>query len=158
MDSYLSMVNRLVARFDKNFFAKRSNDGVVRVYCNKYSLKPVVIDDETTIYYPDNHPYHIFSSTDTWGYWGSPVTYGSLPLWDKLRQLSFDNLDKIHREIAESQARAQTEKKRARARLVDDMAHEACDVFKEATKDVVFSTIDKTNDPRRKQEKKIKEI
>jgi hypothetical protein len=157
MDSEVTKVNRLLKRFDRKMFARRSGDGIVRVYCNAGSPRAFEVDGMTIVHLI-NEPYHVFSLTDTWGYWGRPCAYGYLPLWDKLRAVSLESRDRITQELDKSEKDAEAKRKRNLANLTESMAYEARDAIKELTKDVVFSNVDKNKDPRRKQDKKIKEI
>lgn len=157
MDSELALVNKTVKRFDRDLFAKRDGGGVVRVYCNQTKYTVYSLEEGVNLFVPHNEPYHVFSLTDTWGYWGNPVRYGLLPLSEKLRHISWENRENLFAELEESEREAQEAKKRGLANLTGDMAREARDVFKDATKDVVFSNIDKKKDIRRKYEKRIKQ-
>jgi hypothetical protein len=158
VDSDVLKINKTVRRFDRDMFAKRDGNGVIRVYHKAVKYTEYCLGKGEFLMVQEKNPYHVFSLTETWGYWGDPVTYGSLPLNEKLYQISLSNRDKMFAELEASEKKAEEDKRKSAASVSNDMARQAHEVFKEATKDVVFSNMDKKNDKRRKYDKRIKGV
>lgn len=156
MDSELVLVNKAVKNFDRELFAKRDGAGVIRVYHDKREYD-VYKYEGANLFVPVSRPYHVFSLTDTWGYWGKPVSYGLLPLREKLLQVSMENRDRLFQELTDAEKASEETRKKDISNITENYAREAREVFKDATKDVVFSNIDKKNDKRRIFDKKIKQ-
>ncbi len=145
MDSELTTLTSLLYRFDPELFCKRTGDGVVRVYHNKLVWQSYDLDGETYLF-PRSRPYHVFSLTDTWGFNGRPVKYGSLPLWDKLK--SIEDRDRQFREVLEAEEKSAELKTQRQTSRAQDMAYEFRDAVKQDTGDILTHSLDTKFDKR----------
>ena len=157
MDSEVSRLTGLLEKFDKNLFAKRDGLGFVRVYCHSFEWKPYEFDG-ITLLAPVDKPYHVFSLTKNWSYWGERVQWGYLPLYEKLRAVSLEQRDRVFKEIEDSEKRAEEAKERNLKSLSETMAKEMRDVIKIETGDILTHSMDRKKDKRRLNDKRIKGI
>ncbi len=155
MDSELSTLSSVLEAFDKSLFCKRTGDGVVRVYHHKYVMRPYDLDGET-YFFPQDEPYHVFSLTDTWGFSGRPVKYGTLLIREKLKSL--EDGERILRDIEESERRAEDLRSKRSTSRAQDMAYEFRDAVKKDTENVLTHSLDRKKDKRRIYDKRIKGV
>lgn len=155
MDLGFSTLNELVKKFDRDFFCKRTGDGVLRVYHNKFVLRPYEIDG-ITYHISTCEPYHVFSLTDTWGFNGRKRDYGYMPVYFKL--CSLEDRDLALRIVEESDRKADEKESRRVSNLAEEMAYQMRDAVKEDTKDVLTHSLDKKKDKRRIYDKRIKGV
>jgi hypothetical protein len=155
MDSYERRVNRLLKGFDKDLKCTRGSDGVYRVIqlVPSWTLYDI---DGTTIAYPQNETHHVFSLTDNWSGRGRPVMWGLEPIFQKLRDISFDRRDQMIEEVFKSQEKAQESRDRQAMSKFEDIASETRDIYKKTFSDTLTHSLDMTKDPRRKYERKTK--
>lgn len=154
MNLSISTLNELVRRFDRDFFCKKTGDGVLRVYHNKFALRPYEVDG--TIYkIATAEPYHVFSLTDTWMFNGKKADWGYLPVYFKL--CSLEDPSTSLKFIEREEERARSKESRRVSNLAGDMAYEMRDAVKRDTKDVLTHSLEKT-DKRRIYDKRIKGV
>lgn len=150
MHSEVRRVSEVLSRFDKDLFCKVTDDGVLRVYHHKYAWRPYDVEGETYLFLHDD-PYHVFSFTDSWGFHGNRANYGSIPLWNKLRQI--EDRERVFEEIRISQERSESSREREDKNLCEAMAFEMRDAIKKDTNDVLTHSLDTKKDKRRDYEK-----
>lgn len=153
MDSDLNTFNELVQRFDRDFFCKRTGDGVLRVYHNKFALRPYDVDG--TIYQiATAEPYHVFSLTDTWMFNGKKADWGYMPVYFKL--CSLEDPSSALKFIEREEEKSRIKESRRVSNIAGDMAYEMRDAVKRDTKDVLTHSLDRKKDKRRIYDKRIK--
>lgn len=155
MDYELSRAHRLVKRFDKDLIARRNKDGVLQV-CQLIRKWDAVEVEGLTVLYPREDLQLVFNCTDTWTASGKPVSWGLEPLYQKMRQISFDRRDELLKEIAISEEKSRESKDRALKSKCEAIAIETRDIYKKTFSDVNTATMDKSRDSRRKQDRSIK--
>jgi hypothetical protein len=154
MNLSLSTLNELVQRFDRDFFCKKTGDGVLRVYHNKFVMRPYEVDG--TIYnIATAEPYHVFSLTDTWMFNGRRADWGYLPVYFKL--CSLEDPNSALKFIESEEEKSRSKESRRVSNLAGDMAYEMRDAVKKDTKDVLTHSVKKM-DKRRIYDKRIKGV
>lgn len=155
MDYELSRVNSIVQEFDKDLIARRNKDGVIQV-CQLIRQWDAMDIDGKTVMYPRDIPSLVFSLTDTWTVNGKAAEWGHEPLYWKLKEISFERRDEMLRDIEQTNQKAQESKQRDLKNHFEAAAYEACDVFKKTFNDINTSSMDKSKDPRRRQDRSKK--
>jgi len=155
MDSELQRVNGLVKRFDKNLMARRSKEGVIQVCQLIRKWHPFEIDSEVVLY-PEDVPHLVFSLTDNWGVSGKKVSWGYLPLYQKMTEISLDRRDEMLKEIDIQNQKARESKDRDLKNHFESAAYETRDIIRKTFSDFNTASMNKHDDVRRKTDRSIK--
>lgn len=155
MDYELSRVKKLVSRFDRELTARRSFHGVIQV-CQKKRRWNHYEFDSKTILYPFDELIPVFGLTKNWSAYGEGVSWGYLPIYGRLRELSLERQVERFREMEKVQEETQRIKAKDRMNMFEDFARETRGVFKTAFNDINTGSMDKSNDVRRKIDRRIK--
>lgn len=155
MDTELARLNKLVKMFDSTLVGRRSFHGVLQVCQLIRSWERVETFDEP-IFVAKDTPVHVFSLTDNWSMNGVPVSWGWVPLYHKMREISLERQEERFREFEAMEEENRQRRDRETFNQCEAMADEAHGVIKETFKDVNTSNMDMSKDPRRKKDRSIK--
>lgn len=155
MDTELKRANKLVKRFDENLMARRSMDGVLQVCQLVREWHPVEMD-ALIVHYPVDVPHLVFCCTDNWAATGKPVSWGYLPLYQKLNEIRLDRRKEMLAEMELNNQKARESKDRDLKNQIESIAIETRDIFKKTFSDTNTASMDKTKDVRRKQDRSIR--
>lgn len=154
MDSEIKRIDRILKKFDRDLFSRRGPDGKIRVIQKVKSLKSFDLG-KFKIAVPTIQEHLAFMMTDNWSASGRQVSWGHEPISEKLRHIALTRREELIREVEESQKKAEEKRERDQVSKFEDIAYETRDVYKKAFSDVLTHSMDRTKDPRRKQERGI---
>lgn len=152
MDTEVIKVTNLARKFDKDFFAKRTRDGVIRVMhrvprWNGYDV------DGVTIVCNEPQEYLVFSLTEDFSSGSRQASWGELPLRQKFLEISFDRRDEMLKEMEENNRKADEAKDRQISNACEDVAREMRSDFQKTFSDTIATG---GEDSRRKYDRRAK--
>lgn len=155
MDFELSRAHKMAQSLSFELFAERSIHGVIRVCQKKRMWDPYEFMGETILHARD-YATPVFGLTENWSVHGEAVSWGYMPLLLKFQELALDRQKQKFEEIRKHEEKLSDSKSKDRKNLFVDMASDLRGSFKKAFSDTNTSSLDHTNDLRRKTDRRIK--
>lgn len=132
-----------VQGYDHKLYAKRDDDGVIRIYRKCKELQKVQVTFELAVWNVIRNDYLVMSLTDTWGRKGKPVDWGVLPIMERLRAMDLWNSENLATEFMKNEEKDEKSRERAMRNSTESFLYDFRDQFKKATSDINTSNLSK---------------
>jgi hypothetical protein len=149
----VSQVSRAVRRYDPKLYAEM-RDGRIDIFRRTYGHEAFDVDGHTILFIKEE-PYRVFCLTDNWRAWGRPVDWGIEPIIQKLKSADLWQRD-IGQDVINQNEKVDASKARHQKNEIEAFVKDYRREFARAFEDVNTSQMNKRNDRRFKQERKMK--
>jgi hypothetical protein len=132
-----------IQRYDYKLYAKKDNDGVIRIYRESKELRPEKLTGEIQVLNVVRNDHLVMSLTDTWGTRGKSVDWGVLPIMARLRAMDLWNSNNLATEVFKNEELDEKARGKALRNTVEDFLYDFKGQFARSTNDINTSSLSK---------------
>lgn len=154
-DSELRFINKVVKAHDRDLFAERSHLGHIRIMRKSKRSEVFLAADNTVMSVYRDAPQFVCALTDDWTANGSPVSWGSEVVVNRLKKHDVWNNEALFADIEKEQQRAEESREKDLRNKNEAWLSDNHGLFKKAFNDVRVANFDKSERRRRRFDKNL---
>ena len=156
MTGYEWALNKALKAHDKNLYARLCKDDVWRVFQRVKQWRTHHLDDGNTLLERYDADWLICPLTHNWAASGEPVEWGIEPVINHIKYGRPEYTKKRDEELARQAAQSSESRQRGLKSVAVDAAEDMWDGAKKGWSNIRYANMDKTNDVRKKWDKRRK--